>query len=127
MPLIDIVTMRGMIPRVADQLLPDEAAELAQDCAFDRGIITPLRDDLGLGVQLPFTPKTIFHYYGEFWFAWSGLVEVMRSPIAQDQYNRVYFTDGAYPKRSPSRPMKCRPYPWPTATWWGYSSRRSKS
>jgi len=98
MPLIDIVTMRGMIPRVAGQLLPDEAAELAQDCAFDRGIITPLRDDLGLGVQLPFTPKTIFHYYGEFWFAWSGLVEVMRSPIAQDQYNRVYFTDGAYPK-----------------------------
>ena len=51
MPLIDIVTMRGMIPRVAGQLLPDEAAELAQDCAFDRGIITPLRDDLGLGVQ----------------------------------------------------------------------------
>ena len=98
MPLIDIVTMRGMIPRVAGQLLPDEAASLAQDCAFDRGIITPLRDDLGVGVQFPFTPKTIFHYYGEFWFAWGGLVEVMRSPIAQDQYNRVYFTDGAYPK-----------------------------
>ncbi|ATY83435.1 hypothetical protein CVS42_11075 [Aeromonas veronii] len=98
MPLIDIVTMRGMIPRVAGHLLPDEAAELARDCAFDRGIITPLRDDLGVGVQLPFTPKTIFHYYGEFWFAWSGLVEVMRSPIAQDRYNRVYFTDGAYPK-----------------------------
>lgn len=98
MPLIDIVTMRGMIPRVAGQLLPDEAAALAQDCAFDRGIITPLRDDLGVGVQFPFTPKTIFHYYGEFWFAWGGLVEVMRSPIAQDQYNRVYFTDGAYPK-----------------------------
>ena len=29
MPLIDIVTMRGMIPRVAGQLLPDEAAALA--------------------------------------------------------------------------------------------------
>lgn len=98
MPLIDIVTMRGMIPRVAGQLLPDDAAALAQDCTFERGIITPLRDDLGVGVQFPFTPKTIFHYYGEFWFAWNGLVEVMRSPIAQDQYNRVYFTDGAYPK-----------------------------
>lgn len=98
MPLIDIVTMRGMVPRVADHLLPDEAATLAQDCHFDRGVLAPLVEDSLVGVTLPLIPSTLFHYYGDHWFAWDKLVEVMRSPIAQDQYNRVYYTDGEYPK-----------------------------
>ncbi|MGL6336900.1 hypothetical protein [Aeromonas jandaei] len=98
MPLIDIVTMRGMVPRVVDHLLPDEAATLAQDCHFDRGVVAPLMADKAVGSTLPIIPKTLFHYYGAYWFAWNKQVEVMRSPIAQDQYNRVYFTDGEYPK-----------------------------
>ncbi|MFM5335763.1 hypothetical protein ACET97_04370 [Aeromonas enteropelogenes] len=98
MPLIDIVTMRGMVPRVADHLLPDEAATLAQDCHFDRGVVAPLMGDKPVGMTLPMVPVTLFHYYGEHWFTWDKLVEVMRSPIAQDQYNRVYFTDSDFPK-----------------------------
>ena len=47
---------------------------------------------------MPVPPKTLFHYYGENWFSWVDCVEAMRSPIAQDQYNRVYYTDGIYPK-----------------------------
>lgn len=98
MPIIDIFTMRGMIPRTEDHLLPDEAATLAQDCHFDRGVVSALTADQALGVTLPITPKTLFHYYGPHWFAWDSAVEVMRSPVAQDPYNRVYYTDGFYPK-----------------------------
>lgn len=98
MPLIDIVTMRGMVPRVEDHLLPDEAATFARDCQFDRGSVAPLMQDKQCGVSLPTTPVSLFHYYGDHWFAWDKLVDVMRSPIAQDQYNRVYFTDGEFPK-----------------------------
>ncbi|MFM5873199.1 hypothetical protein ACET6Z_18395 [Aeromonas veronii] len=98
MPLIDIVTMRGMVPRVADHLLPDEAATLAQDCHFDRGVVAPLMSDKRVSVTLPLVPQTLFHYYGDYWFAWNKLVEVMRSPIAQDQHNRIYYTDGEHPK-----------------------------
>ncbi|MFR9719867.1 hypothetical protein ACL00X_10975 [Aeromonas diversa] len=98
MPLIDIVAMRGMVPRVEDHLLPDEAATLAQDCHFERGVVAPIPQDKSLGVVLPMRPTTLFHYYGEHWFAWDRLVDVMRSPIAQDPYRRVYFTDGEYPK-----------------------------
>ncbi|MEE9705833.1 hypothetical protein [Aeromonas veronii] len=98
MPLIDIVTMRGMVPRVEDHLLPDEAATLAQDCQFDCGSVAPLMQDMQCEISLPITPASLFHYYGDHWFAWDKQVEVMRSPIAQDQYNRVYFTDGEFPK-----------------------------
>ena len=31
-------------------------------------------------------------------FAWNKVVEAIRSPIAQDPYGRVYYTDGEYPK-----------------------------
>ena len=75
MPLIDIVTMRGMVPRVAHHLLPDEAATLAQDCHFDRGVVAPLMSDKLVGVMLPLVPQTLFHYYGDRWFAWDKLVE----------------------------------------------------
>ena len=44
------------------------------------------------------TPKPLFHHYDENWFSRVDCVEVMRSPIAQDQYNRFYYTDGIYPK-----------------------------
>ncbi|MFB2866307.1 hypothetical protein [Aeromonas sp. MdU4] len=98
MPLIDIVTMRGMVPRVENHLLPDEAATLAQDCQFERGVVEPIFADKQEGSAFPVTPATLFHYYGDHWFTWDKLVEVMRSPIAQDQYNRVYFTDGDFPK-----------------------------
>ena len=98
MPAIDIVTMRGETPRVAPHLLPNEVATVAKNCIFDRGTLAPLMDDLATGLSLPITPKTLFHYRDNFWFAWAGDVEVMRSPIAHDTYGRIYYTDGIYPK-----------------------------
>lgn len=97
MPVIDIVTMRGTMPRVEPHLLSDEVAVIACDCHFDHGVISPLEDDASAGVELPIVPTTLFHY-GQYWFAWNKVVEAMRSPIAQDPYGRVYYTDGEYPK-----------------------------
>lgn len=98
MPTIDITTMLGMKPRIEPFLLPDECGVLAKDCHFDSGVISPLNDDALKSVTFPITPKTIFHYRDNFWFSWSGDVDVIRSPVAQDDYGRVYYTDGDYPK-----------------------------
>ncbi len=98
MPTIDITTMLGMKPRIAPFLLPDECAVLAKDCHFDSGIISPLNDDELNTVTFPFAPKTIFHYRSDFWFSWTSDVDVIRSPVAQDDYGRIYYTDGDYPK-----------------------------
>lgn len=69
MTLVDIMTMRGMVPRVADHLLPDEAATHAQDCHFDRGVVAPMLTDQPVAGTLSITPVTLFHYYGDQWFA----------------------------------------------------------
>lgn len=98
MPVIDITTMRGETPRVEPVLLPDEVAVIANDCHFDSGVVKPFMDDAVSGVSLPITPETIFRYKDDYWFAWGGDVDAIRSPVAQDAYGRVYYTDGAYPK-----------------------------
>lgn len=98
MSAIDIVTFRGETPKVAPHLLANEVATLASDCQYERGTLGPLNDDDTLSVALPFTPKSLFHYRDDFWFAARVRTHYMRSPVAQDSYGRVYFTDGTYPK-----------------------------
>lgn len=95
---IDITTMRGEIPRDADGLLPQSNSTYAENCHFDRGVITPLTADIDASVAFTFTPLSVFHYFDGYWFAWDHDVDVIRSPIAQDPYNRIYYTDGEYPK-----------------------------
>lgn len=90
--------MQGVRPRIEPVLLPDQYAVVARDCHFDSGVISPLYGDTPLGVTFPTTPQTIFHYQNNDWFAWAADVDVIRSPVAQDAYGRVYYTDGSYPK-----------------------------
>lgn len=96
--MIDITTMRGEIPRDAEGLLPRPNSAYAENCHFGRGVITPIMGDVDTGKVFGFTPLTIFHYFDDYWFAWDHDVNVIRSPIAQDPYNRIYYTDGEYPK-----------------------------
>ncbi|EJC4648289.1 hypothetical protein MY092_005822 [Salmonella enterica] len=98
MPAIDIVSMRGEMPRVLPHMLPDGYAALAQNCHFRFGVITPVSDDGKSGVTFDINPETLFLYSRDKWFTWSGIVDAVRSPVAQDPYGRVYYTDGQYPK-----------------------------
>ncbi|OUE68678.1 hypothetical protein [Citrobacter freundii] len=95
---IDITTMRGEIPRDADGLLPQSNSTYAENCHFDCGVITPLTADIDASIAFTFTPLVVFHYFDDYWFAWDHDVDVIRSPIAQDPFNRIYYTDGEYPK-----------------------------
>ncbi|EEJ5471817.1 hypothetical protein AU693_004920 [Salmonella enterica subsp. diarizonae] len=98
MPAIDIVSMHGEMPRVLPHMLPDGYSALAQNCHFRFGVITPVNDDQKSEVIFDMNPETLFLYSQNKWFTWSGIVDVVRSPVAQDPYGRVYYTDGQSPK-----------------------------
>ncbi len=98
MPYIDITSMGGEMPRIIPAMLPDRAATLAENCHFRFGVVTPVMETADTGKAFAIKPKTIFHYRDDFWFAWPELTDVIRSPVAQDPYGRVYYTDGQYPK-----------------------------
>ncbi|EDX0374306.1 hypothetical protein GTL21_005111 [Salmonella enterica] len=98
MPAIDIVSMHGEMPRVLPHMLPDGYSVLAKNCHFRFGVITPVSDDGKNEVTFGIKPETLFLYRQHKWFTWSGIVDAVRSPVAQDPYGRVYYTDGQYPK-----------------------------
>ncbi|WBA13842.1 hypothetical protein [Salinivibrio proteolyticus] len=95
--LIDIFMMRGEVPRLKDYLLPNEAATLARDCEFERGVIMPINENLHAR-SLPFPAKTL-HRYDDAWLLWpDSVVSAIDSPLGQDQWQRVYFTGDGKPK-----------------------------
>ncbi len=94
---IDIPMMRGEIPRFKEHLLPDEAAAYALDCRFERGIVSPIKDSRPAFV-LPIAANTLFKYSAANWLCWSQRVSAIQSPMAQDEWERVYWTGAGRPK-----------------------------
>lgn len=117
MPAIDIVSMRGEMPRVLPHMLPDDYAALAQNCHFRFGVITPVSDDGKSGVTFDINPETLFLYSQNKWFTWRGMVDVVRSPVAQDPWGRVYYTDGQYPKVTSAQIATSGSRPYPTTSY----------
>lgn len=117
MPAIDIVSMCGEMPRVLPHMLPDGSAALAQNCHFRFGVITPVSDDGKSGVTFGIKPETLFLYSRDKWFTWSGIVDAVRSPVAQDPYGRVYYTDGQYPKVTSAQIATSGSGPYPTTSY----------
>lgn len=95
--LIDIQMMRGEVPRLKDHLLPNEAATVAKDCEFERGVIAPMLDNR-FALDLPYSPGRLHKYDGA-WLLWrSAKVSAIDSPLGQDEWQRVYFTGDGKPK-----------------------------
>ncbi|EGX3500207.1 hypothetical protein BJH39_005284 [Salmonella enterica] len=117
MPAIDIISMHGEMPRILPHMLPDGYSALAQNCHFRFGVITPVNDDQKSEVIFDMNPETLFLYSQNKWFTWSGIVDVVRSPVAQDPYGRVYYTDGQYPKVTSAQIATSGSGPYPSSNY----------
>lgn len=98
--LVQINTMKGEVPRFKSHLLPNEAAQVARNCEFDRGTLAPIYNDLFSHNFSRNNLKTLFKYSDSTWLSWVDEVSVINSPIAQDQYQRIYWTGQGKPKVS---------------------------
>jgi hypothetical protein len=103
--MISITNFAGMMPRRNAALLPDNAAQNAQNCTLWHGDLRPLKSPLTvitptalggairsiyrIGMSLPET---------QFWMAWTADVDVVRGMIANDTSERTYFTGDGVPK-----------------------------
>lgn len=98
MPVISVKTFSGERPKYDPRLLPNESASKALSCHFDNGNLSPLKERSETVEQVISNAKTIFQHLNEYWFAWAGTVDAVASPIADDPWQRVYFTGDGYPK-----------------------------
>jgi len=96
--LINISTMKGAVPRLKEHLLPNEIATIAKDCEFENGIITPLPTSDFSEALGRSNVSTLHRYLNSTWLTWTDKVSVINSPIAQDEWQRVYWTGQGRPK-----------------------------
>lgn len=97
--LINVSTMKGKTPRLEPHLLSDDSATIAIDCQFERGIVAPVLDDSLESVTLPITPVSMFLYEDSYWFTFANRVSVIPNPMAQDPWQRIYWTgEGIKPR-----------------------------
>jgi len=98
MTAIFLKSFSGERPKLDPRHLPNEFAQVASGCHFYNGNLSPLKKTLLTGDTVLPDAKTIFRYLNEHWFAWNIDVDAVNSPIANDPWQRVYYTGDGLPK-----------------------------
>jgi len=81
----------GLLPRIPAALLPDRAATVAENCDFAYGELRCVRDGF-LTRDLVNAAVSLYTEDGLSFFSWTEDVDAVRSPLASDQFDRLYFT-----------------------------------
>jgi hypothetical protein len=81
----------GLRPRLPESLLPEGAATIAENCDFAYG---ELRNTKGGFATLSMSniPRSIYTDDGMTFYSWDRDVNAVRSPLASDTFNRLYYT-----------------------------------
>lgn len=97
---IAVSAFKGQSNAFAPRLINNEQAQKAVNCIVRNGNLTPLKGNSELATQpsIANNAKTIFLYRGTHWFSWPLDVDVVDSPIAEDEYERAYYTGDGVPK-----------------------------
>lgn len=87
----------GERPIVQPRLLNDTESQLAQNVRLVSGRIEPMKGPTTLKALTNALATTIFRYGNSdtetnYWMEWTEHVHPVRSPIANDQYDRLYWT-----------------------------------
>lgn len=107
MPSFHIKSFGGLKPIVDPILLGGADATVATNVRLVSGSLKALLGTTTLQALTKTAPVTIFRYGNsstetEHWLEFTADTDVIRSPIAADQYGRVYWMDGGTPKYAPN-------------------------
>ena len=107
MSLVSISGFNGLKPIAEPTMLGNGDATVAQNVRLVSGALAPLKGTSVLKATTKANPSTIFRYCTsnietEHWLEFLLDTDVVRSPIADDPFGRLYWTDGLQPKYAPS-------------------------
>ena len=120
MTILSVKAFGGLKPIVKPRLLAEGDAQVAQNVRLVSGSLEPMRGTTTLKATSLTAPKTIFRYGSSatetnYWLEFANDTDVMRSPIPNDQYDRLYWTDGINPPRYAPNSMILSSTPYPGA------------
>lgn len=93
----------GVRPAIESRLLPENLAQIAENCRLDDGSLDAWRRGL-LRHTLPNSvAQSIYRMYSgatDYWLAWPQAVFAARGPIPADTLFRLYYTGQASPRKT---------------------------
>jgi hypothetical protein len=100
MTAIVVKAFNGLKPIVDPRLLDNSEAQVAKNVRLISGALAPLRAPTTLKATVLAAPATIFRYGSSatetnYWLEFDQDTDIMRSPVAGDQFDRLYWTNGA--------------------------------
>jgi hypothetical protein len=88
---IKLARFAGLLPRVPDTLLPPVNATTAHNCDFAYGELRSAAADVPEHA-LAASAASIYTDDGNLFYSWPTDVNAVRSPMANDLFNRLYYT-----------------------------------
>lgn len=90
--MIHLTSFKGEAPAFNDKNLPAENAVIAQNVELKNGTLKSLNARTPVAANLATGTNSIYFYEDQYWFSWTADVSALKSPIAQDNYRRIYYT-----------------------------------
>ena len=109
----------GIIPVMEPRNLPPGGAQIANNVKIFSGAIRTWMEPADVTpavVLFPGVKKSLFLYQNKNWLNWITDVDCVHSPVGNDAFGRVYWTDGVYPKMSVAGVVNSSP-PYPSASY----------
>jgi hypothetical protein len=91
-------TFSGKAPKVYARLLPEDMAQVAENCRLDSGRLEAWKGNQSASItpvasySISSQTKTLFRYSSSIWIGSDEDIHIVRSPIAEDPHERLYVT-----------------------------------
>lgn len=94
--MLEVRVFAGEQPAIAARLLETPHATKAINCRLDNGNLRGISSPVEVSPQpaLISSADTLYLYANTHWFSFANYRNVVKSPIREDQYDRVYFAGG---------------------------------
>jgi hypothetical protein len=107
MPTISLKAFSGLKPIVDPTLLANGEATIASNLKLISGALSPLLGTTTLKALTKTTPATIYRYgtasaETDYWLEFTAQTDVMKSPVLNNQYGMLYWSDGVQAKYAPN-------------------------
>ena len=120
-----LTTFTGLNKKISPRLLPEDMAQDAENVFLDSGRIEGLKSDTTHSSEPSSHPashissstRTIFRATSSNWLTFTEDVDIIKSPIKEDSFNRHYFTgSGNFPKYGGQSNLISGSGPYPAAS-----------
>lgn len=113
---------KGELPILDPSLLPEQNAQTARNLYLRRGTLKAEKEPDPRSLTTVLSPSTLWRYPNGnagagFWFTWGSYVDVVKSPLANDAWDRVYWTGDGVPKMGGIDLLTSGAEPYPTTSY----------